>query len=159
MHLDHFRPQVHFSDLANDPQNLVLACPGCNRLKADHWPAHGTGESYVGDEGFIEPFLMNRLEFFDISEDGGIRGVKPPAKYEIGLLQLDRQSRKKIRALRRTKLRLLEKLLAHAEKIEARTRMEPALTEKGKQEFLQIAKQLREEAKAYSEMLFDLGSK
>src|SRR5438093_993552 len=60
MHVDHFRPRVHFATLANDPNNLVWTCPGCNRLKSDNWPALGTEESYVGDEGFIDPFVMAR---------------------------------------------------------------------------------------------------
>ena len=56
MQLDHFRPEVKFPYLANDPHNLVWACGPCNRGKWNRWPALETDDTFVDDEGFIDPF-------------------------------------------------------------------------------------------------------
>jgi hypothetical protein len=112
MHLDHFRPQKYpeYQHLANDPNNLVWACAGCNHLKSDHWPALGTISSVIGDEGFIEPFEKNRLEYFSIKPDGSLIPLKPPAEYMRIRLGLDRTSRKRIRELRLIKANWLHEL-------------------------------------------------
>jgi len=154
MHLDHFRPQVHFESLANDPNNLVWTCPGCNRLKSDHWPALGTRETYLGDEGFIDPFLVMRLDFFNVNEAGELHPIKPPAKYQLELLQLNRHSRKQIRLLRQTRLKLIERLRAKAEIIERRVHDEPSISLEGKQELLNVAHELRRDAEALLVMMF-----
>ncbi len=156
MHLDHFRPQVHFDNLVNDPNNLVWSCPGCNRLKSDHWPALGTTEAYLGNEGFIEPFLMMRLDFFVVNEGGELYPLKPPAKYQLELLQLNRQSRKQIRLLRTIRLKIIERLFANAEIIERRVRGEPGMTPEGKLELLTVTRRLRSDAEALLSMMFSV---
>jgi len=102
MNLDHFRPKKYeeHEQLINDPNNLVWSCSGCNRLKSDRWPALGTSATYVGSEGFVDPFSEDRLEYFVILEDGEIRSKKAPADYIIQVLALNRVSRKRLRELR-----------------------------------------------------------
>ncbi len=38
LEIDHFRPRSHGGEDALD--NLVYACPTCNRFKGDYWPGH-----------------------------------------------------------------------------------------------------------------------
>ena len=102
MNLDHFRPKKYpqFRHLVNDPYNLVWACGTCNRGKWDHWPALGTDGTVVGNEGFIDPFVENRRDYFDVSENGKLVALKAPAKYMIALLALNRQHAKMKRKMR-----------------------------------------------------------
>jgi 5-methylcytosine-specific restriction endonuclease McrA len=102
MNLDHFRPQKYeeHKHLVNDPNNLVWSCSGCNRLKADRWPALGTSSTMSGNEGFVEPFAEDRLIYFEVLPDGQLLPLRSPAKYMITLLALNRSSRKRIRELR-----------------------------------------------------------
>jgi len=37
-HVDHFRPKARFPELVADYENLLYACPACNRRKGDYWP-------------------------------------------------------------------------------------------------------------------------
>ncbi len=105
MNLDHFRPKKYeeFVHLFNDPNNLVWSCSGCNRLKSDEWPALGTPGTFIGNEGFLDPFVEDRRDYFVVSTDGEIRAQEPPAGYMLELLALNRASRKRIRELRHLK--------------------------------------------------------
>lgn len=101
MVLDHFRPQKHFPDLHNDPNNLVLSCPKCNRLKSHHWPADVlTNNTHNGSVGFIDPFNDVLLKYFSVEYNGELKALQPPANYVVELLLLNRQSRKLVRHLR-----------------------------------------------------------
>lgn len=52
---DHLLPQAHFPELANDPNNIVLACQLCNRLKIDYDPSNRTpGKSQNDKSQLIE---------------------------------------------------------------------------------------------------------
>ena len=117
--IDHFRPAGKFRDLANDPHNLVWSCATCNNKKSDHWPALGTHDTFVGNEGFIDPFEENRLDYFEVRRDGAIMPLKPPAKYIKILLGLNRSFPKRTRRLKyeaRQHVRQLEKDIAKLEK-------------------------------------------
>ena len=119
MQIDHFRPTGKFRDLANDPHNLVWSCATCNNKKSDHWPALGTNDTFVGNEGFIDPFEENRLDYFEVRRDGAIMPLKPPAKYIEILLGLNRSFPKRTRRLRyeaHQHVRKLEKDIAKLEK-------------------------------------------
>jgi len=103
MQLDHFRPKAipEFESLSNDPNNLVLSCPKCNRLKSNHWPADVSSDKTCdGDCGFIDPFKENRKDYFEIENTGEIQGRKSPSDYMIRLLKLDRMARKQMRRKR-----------------------------------------------------------
>jgi hypothetical protein len=101
MVLDHFRPQKHFQTLINMPDNLVLSCPKCNRLKSDLWPVgNECSSTHDGMCGFIDPFIEPMSNYFEVLEDGELKTIKPPAPYIEKVLVLNRKSRKQVRLLR-----------------------------------------------------------
>ncbi|MGZ8250896.1 MAG: HNH endonuclease signature motif containing protein [Methylophilaceae bacterium] len=92
--LDHFRPQDLFPLLANIPGNLVIGCQKCNRWKSSHWPVDiNSGDSYLGNIGFLDAFSHNRLDFFHVEDDGILTPLQGPSEYMIKLLNLNRPSR------------------------------------------------------------------
>lgn len=103
MELDHFKPsgRPEFKGLLNDPRNLVYSCRSCNGLKTEFWPALGTVHTFVGDDGFIDPFEVDRLQYFAVRANGRIHAKKPPASYMIRLLGLDRPFMQRLRERRR----------------------------------------------------------
>lgn len=96
MHLDHFQPRRHFPELATAPTNLVIACPRCNALKSDWWPA-ATGECNDGTHGFIDPFDPQKYDYFWVDDLGVIQVKKAPYGYMIDLMTLNRPSRLAVR--------------------------------------------------------------
>ena len=100
MHIDHFRPKEKFCELANNPYNLVWSCAPCNSNKSNHWPALEPNDTFVDNQGFIDPFEENRLDYFKVRSDGSIRPLKPPAEYIVKLLVLNRSTAKYKRKLR-----------------------------------------------------------
>lgn len=96
MQLDHFKPQEHFKDLHNDPTNLVLACPKCNRLKSDYWPV----DEDMGIDGFLDPFIKNRNEWYQVKSCGTLEHRNNATALKIELLNLNRPARVQIRRRR-----------------------------------------------------------
>ena len=45
LEVDHFHPQSHGG--GDTLENLVYACPTCNRFKGDYWPAPEAGPDLV----------------------------------------------------------------------------------------------------------------
>ena len=107
MNLDHFWPQDLFPCLDSDPNNLVWACGGCNRLKSNHWPAYENGTTYIDKEGFVDRFEEDIWNYINIDESGHLHPISDPATYFIGLLELNRPLRKKIREDRLIKAQLI----------------------------------------------------
>lgn len=99
MCLDHFRPQHIFVDLKNNPYNLVLACPKCNRLKSKRWPTNDQKENN-GLVGFFDPFVEDRSKYFAVKPDGRVDPHGAVAKYLLDTLLLNRPSRVQLRRLR-----------------------------------------------------------
>lgn len=96
VHLDHFRPQDYFKSLINDPNNLVIACPKCNRLKSNHWPVckiDSSKPSHDGMVGFLDPFQDDISYYLSVSTNGVLDGLNKPADYFIELLDLNRNAR------------------------------------------------------------------
>jgi len=113
MELEHFRPQKYFAALSNDPHNLVYSCSGCNRLKSDYWPNLNVNQDITvtaEGEGFLDPFSINRNDFFCVMDNGEIEDLQAPAKYMIHLLALNRESRRRLREIRLEKIRVIEML-------------------------------------------------
>lgn len=103
MQLDHFRPQDYFKEHINNPENLVLSCPKCNRLKSNHWPGDKKDfnkPSHDGVIGFIDPFVEDIQEYYCVDSKGFLQALKEPAPYVIEILDLNRPSRIKVRQLR-----------------------------------------------------------
>ena len=118
MHIDHFRPKDKFRELANNPHNLVWSCAPCNGNKSNHWPALGTDNTFVGNEGFIDPFEENRLDYFKVRSDGSIIPLKPPAEYMEKLLVLNRNTSRVKRKLRYQAHKLIPALEREIAKLE-----------------------------------------
>ena len=118
MEIDHFRPRGKFPELANKPHNLVWSCADCNRQKSDYWPALGTNDAFVGNEGFIDPFEENRSDYFKVRSDGSIIPLKPPAGYIVEQLLLNYITPKTKRQLRYKDHELVQKLERDIVKLE-----------------------------------------
>jgi len=125
MNLDHFRPKDYpqFKDLVNDPNNLVWACGACNRAKWNHWPAIGTDDLLLDDQGFIDPFKDDRHDYFRVQENGEIVGLKPPSEYLIGLLFLNRPFLIKRRINRKLSSELVPSLKKQIDDLESKTNL------------------------------------
>ncbi|MFE1816180.1 HNH endonuclease [Metapseudomonas otitidis] len=96
--LDHFRPQEHFPDLKNNPNNLVISCGKCNRNKSSHWPVGtNTAATHDGTVGFIDPFQCDRHQYFQVEPAGTLSPLQGPSTYLIKLLGLNRASRVLVR--------------------------------------------------------------
>lgn len=103
MQLDHFRPQEHFPDLANDPYNLYLSCPTCNNLKSSHWPASKSdvsASSVNGRLGFIDSFIHTPSDYLTVLNSGKIQAISDPVDYMIKRMDLNRLSRVQVRRKR-----------------------------------------------------------
>ncbi len=157
MELDHFRPQKYaeFAHLTNDPHNLLLACRGCNRLKGPHWPALGTEGTVNGDEGFIDPFAENRLNYFQVFRGGKIDSIKPPGNYIIKLLALNRLSRKRLRELRIIKESWITEFLTEANTLQHVVDTEPNLSRAGKVTLEHIISLLTTKAEEFRVIFLD----
>ncbi len=103
MGLDHFRPRAFFKKLVDHPLNLLWACKTCNTNKGRKWPAFGTSKTFIGDEGFIDPFDENRSEYMAVDISGHILPLKDPAKYIVNELKLNRIGVRRIREVRNTR--------------------------------------------------------
>ncbi|MDR6985386.1 hypothetical protein J2X32_004051 [Rheinheimera pacifica] len=98
MHVDHFRPKVHFEHLESDPFNLVLACPRCNGLKSDDWPAgKSTSDTYIENVGYIDYFNHDVSKYLRVDNLGYICELQPPVSYIVTRLDLNRKSRVLVR--------------------------------------------------------------
>lgn len=102
MRLDHFRPKglAMFEHMRNEPKNLVYACHNCNQRKRDHWPAGKRKGTFFRRKGFIDGFVLDRLDYFRVDRKGVLHAKKDPAPYLIGLLELNRPLLKRLREKR-----------------------------------------------------------
>lgn len=80
-HVEHFAPKAKFPELQFDYDNLLYACPWCNRAKSDKWPSDDSKISIVGDEGFIDPCTAEYDKHLKRLLDGSIVGTTPLGKY------------------------------------------------------------------------------
>ncbi len=147
MQLDHFRPQIRFPDLKDDPTNLLLACPKCNRLKWHHWPGdHASKEhSHSGSIGFVDPFEVDRLDYFEVKATGELTPRMPPAAYMLDLLKLNRKARTQIRRLRQFRREMesfATKLTDELDTVVCQWRSDRLSPEEGMRRVEQIRKQL-----------------
>jgi hypothetical protein len=116
MHLDHFRPQEHFEELATHPFNLYLSCPKCNGLKTSDWPCskEANALTFVGRIGYLDRFSHEYDTYLKVGEDGRIVAIAGPVEYMIRKMHLNRMSRVNVRRKRyidNRKTRILEGIL------------------------------------------------
>lgn len=80
-HVEHFAPKAKFPMLQFDYDNLLYACPWCNRAKGDKWPSNDPKINIVGDMGFIDPCTEEYDKHLKRLPDGSIIGITPLGKY------------------------------------------------------------------------------
>ncbi len=109
MEIDHFRPwnkkfgeleEKKFEHLVNEPTNLVHSCGVCNGFKWVHWPTEDPALEYDHEKGWVDPFRESRADFVKVQTDGTVTDLKPPAKYQIKKLRLNRPLLKRLREYR-----------------------------------------------------------
>lgn len=121
MTIDHFRPKSidEFKHLQHEPTNLVWACRICNENKQSKWPAIGTSQTYVKDQGFIDPFIEDRNLFFDVTITGEFVALANPARWMIARLRLNRSNVQRIRRKRIESYKLCENASIYCLQIES----------------------------------------
>lgn len=87
-HVEHFAPKEKFPELRYDYDNLLYACPWCNRAKWDIWPSDNSKINVVDSEGFIDPCTEEYDKHLIRLPDGSISGITPLGKYMRKTLQL-----------------------------------------------------------------------
>lgn len=86
--VEHFAPFSKFPDLEFNYDNLLYACPWCNRAKWDIWPSDKPDMSVVGNEGFIDPCDDEYQTHLGRSRDGKIVWKTPLGHYMHRALKL-----------------------------------------------------------------------
>jgi hypothetical protein len=155
MQIDHFRPYTRpgFEDLENDPLNFHHACARCNLLKSDWWESSIDTKSHDGLKGFIDPFLDNRADYFQVTDDGTLVAKKHPATYLIELLALDRAHLKMLRQKRILKAKLKNLVKERIPELEAAAKGIGDLSPEDARRFANDALQAFQLLKALSEYL------
>ena len=78
-------------------------------------------ETEIDGEGFVDPFLEDRADYFFVQEDGKISALKSPARYIIALLNLNRPTPVQRRKARILSSELLPLLLNDIIRLEMKT--------------------------------------
>lgn len=87
-HVEHFAPKEKFPTLQFDYDNLLYACPWCNRAKWAIWPSDDPTISIVGTEGFVDPCTEEYDKHLKRLPDGSIVGTTPLGEYMYKTLHL-----------------------------------------------------------------------
>lgn len=87
-HVEHFAPKEKFPELRYDYDNLLYACPWCNRAKWNIWPSNSPKISVVGSEGFVDPCTVEYDKHLERLPDGSISGITTLGEYMRKTLQL-----------------------------------------------------------------------
>ena len=120
-HIDHFAPRSKFPDLESCYENLVYACPFCNRAKSDKWTGNDPTAPNDGVSGFVDPCDPELDRHLGRSRRGAIIGLTPLGDYLADNLNL-RLARhqyiwqlSRIETLARELLRLRDRLPANGD--------------------------------------------
>lgn len=87
--VEHFAPKSLFPELKFNYDNLLYACPWCNRAKWDKWPSMDSKVNVVGDEGFADPCSDEYDKHLKRNPSGAIEGVTPLGRYMCENLNLN----------------------------------------------------------------------
>lgn len=157
MTLDHFKPQYTYEHLKNDPNNLVWTCSKCNGFKGNICPVCGTIHksscTISNSGGFIDPFVENKHDYFDILPDGRLEALKVPAHFMIDTLMLNRTGAKKIRENRNKRYerrQKFEEICISSAKRYDNLLKNPSLSKEEKKEIHEAKVQLEQE---YEQMI------
>lgn len=70
-HIEHFAPKSIFPELMYCYDNLLYACPFCNRSKSNTWIGNTSDENVVGDKGFVDPCCDEYDDHLERNEESG----------------------------------------------------------------------------------------
>ncbi len=115
LELDHFRPQAHGGTDTLD--NLVYACPTCNRFKGDYWPAPEASPDLM----LLHPRQDDLTAHINQLPDGRLIGLTKRGWFHIQRLQLNRAPLVALR-LQRAEVQRLRQMLEHNQRANARLR-------------------------------------
>ncbi len=87
--IDHFAPKNKFPQKRDVYENLVLACPQCNRLKSDKWIGENPEISNDGKKGFVDPASEEYDEHLYREKNGKIMYNTEVGKYMYNLLKFN----------------------------------------------------------------------
>ncbi len=88
-HIDHFVPQSLAPERINDYNNLVLACPKCNRTKSKKWPTKDKKIHHDGRVGFVDPATEEFDQHIGRDEQGYINGITELGRHMCKNLHFD----------------------------------------------------------------------
>ena len=84
-HIDHFVPWKKFEkthpEIKTDYNNLVYACPYCNRFKSDDWTSNDPTIMITNDQGYIDPCDATYDSSFIRNDLGEIIPLTDTAEY------------------------------------------------------------------------------
>ena len=69
--VEHFAPKEKFPHLKFVYDNLLYACPFCNRAKSDDWPSDDPNKNIVGECGYVSPCSIEYSYHLDRDEKTG----------------------------------------------------------------------------------------
>lgn len=87
-HIDHFAPKSKFPSLGNSYENLVYACPFCNRAKSNKWVGDDPTVPNDGVSGFVDPCDPELDGHLGRGPQGAIVGLTPLGRYLVDNLNL-----------------------------------------------------------------------
>lgn len=89
-HIEHFRPhsRPEFEHLKHDYNNLVYACPYCNRAKSNDWPAGDSEQTVVDGRGYVDPCDVDYENHLTRQDDGRILPQTAVGSYMFEHLKL-----------------------------------------------------------------------
>lgn len=132
--IDHFAPKSKFPEKKNVYENLVLACPQCNRLKSDKWIGEKSEVSNDGEKGFVDPATEEYDKHLFREDSGKIMYKTEVGKYMYNLLKFN---------IRRTDL--IWKIIKLNElKEELKKSLKNSPDDEGNKKFVEIQNQLDE---------------
>lgn len=132
--IDHFAPKSKFPEKKNVYENLVLACPQCNRLKSDKWIGEKSEVSNDGEKGFVDPATEEYNQHLFREDSGKIMYKTEVGKYMYDLLKFN---------IRRTDL--MWKIIKLSElKDELKKSLKNSPDDEGNRKFVEIQNQLDE---------------
>ena len=87
--IDHFAPKSKFPQKRDVYDNLVLACPQCNRLKSDKWIGENPEVCNDGKKGFVDPASEEYNQHLYREKNGRIMYDTEVGKYMYDLLKFN----------------------------------------------------------------------
>jgi hypothetical protein len=135
LEIDHFLPRSHGGKDTVD--NLVYACPTCNRLKGDYWPVPEASPDLM----LLHPQQDDLSAHIGSLPDGRLIGLTKRGWFHIQRLRLNRAQLIELR-LQRAEEQLLRQTLEYNQRANARLREYVRELEQETERLLQIIAEL-----------------